>query len=84
MSHSKMTKKGRSYFVEKWNAAAKKFIQTCAVCGKQGYRPSMEEEGVFSTRSEYKAIYAELTKTLPPLALDGLGRCEQCAKIMDE
>lgn len=88
MSHSKKTKRGNSLYVESWNPAAKNYINTCTVCGRQGYKPSIEEEGFVCpspnvTDYKHSAIYAELSKILPPLAVDGLGRCEQCARIMD-
>ena len=43
MSHSKTTKKGYSLYIEKWNPKAKRYINTCALCGKQGYNPSIEQ-----------------------------------------
>ena len=43
MSHSKHTKRGFSLYIEKWNPSAKKYINTCALCGKSGYSPSLEE-----------------------------------------
>ena len=83
MSHSKMTKRGKSYFVEKWNPSAKRFINTCKLCGKEGYSPSIEEEG-FTDDSRRRAMYAELTAIYSPLPLDELGRCEACAAAMDK
>ena len=89
MSHSKTTKRGNSLYVEKWNPSAKRFIVTCAVCGACGYDPSIEDEGFIhpsenKTDYEHRAIYAELTASLKPLALDPLGRCSICARIMDK
>ena len=88
MSHSKMTKKGRSHFVESWNPSAKRFICSCAVCGAQGYDPSIDEDGFVSengvTDHEHRAIRAELKQILSPLPLDHLGRCEICARVMDK
>ena len=83
MSHSKKTKKGFSLFVESWNPKAKKFINTCKICGKQGYRPTIEDDG-FSENPEHCAIYSELSKIMQPLNLDDLGRCEICAKLTDK
>ena len=89
MSHSKKTKRGRSLYIESWNPTAKKFINTCVLCGAQGYRPSIEEDGfVYNeakkiTDFEHWAILAELTRVLKPLPLDHLGRCPICAKSMD-
>lgn len=89
MSHSKKTKRGHSLYVEKWNASAKNYVNTCKLCGKQGYNPSIEEDGFLHpspTVTDYKhcAIYTELTTIYQPLPLDSLGRCEQCAKVMDK
>ena len=83
MSHSKMTKRGKSYFVEKWNPASKKFINTCKICGKVGYSPTIEEEG-FLDSSEHRAMHAELTTIYVALPLDELGRCKVCAAAMDK
>ena len=82
MSHSKFTKRGRSLYIEKWNPYAKKFINTCKLCGRRGYSPGIEDEG-FREDAMYRAIHCELVNTLPKLALDGLGRCEMCANAMD-
>lgn len=87
MSHSKMTGRGRSQYVEGWNPAAKKFINVCVLCGARGYSPTIDEEGFTGDgKADYvhHAIRAELSSILKPLALDGLGRCESCAKIMDK
>lgn len=83
MSHSKITKRGRSLYVEKWNPSSKKYINTCVLCGYKGYSPVIEQDDFCSTL-ENIAIYSELSKTLNKLELDTLGRCEQCAKIHDK
>lgn len=88
MSHSKFNKRGFSLYLEKWNRSAKKFINICGICGSQGYSPVILETDFYdrdpSTYTEERVIYQELTKTLKPLPLDGLGRCEACAKIQDK
>ena len=56
MSHSKMTKRGRSLYVEKWNPSAKKYINTCVLCGHKGYSPVIEQD-YFCNTLEKKAIY---------------------------
>ena len=90
MSHSKTTKRGRSLYVEKWNPAAKKFIQACAVCGAQGYHPGIDDDGFVCNGAgeisdfEHRAIRSELNRVFKPLALDALGRCAECAKRMDK
>ena len=82
MSHGKFTKRGYSLYLENWNPEAKKYINTCKICGHKGYSPVIEEEG-FCDRVPNGAIYEELKSTLEKLELDELGRCEICAKIQD-
>ena len=90
MSHSKFTKRGNSLYVDNWNPAAKKFINTCSVCGADGYDPSIDEVGfVYDNagnvnNTEHKVIRAELQRILTPLPVDHLGRCSACARIMDK
>jgi hypothetical protein len=90
MSHSKNVKRGKSLYVDQWNPSAKRFINTCALCGAQGYAPSIDEDGfVYDeamqiTNFEHRAIRAELQSILKPLALDAFGRCATCAKVMKE
>ena len=82
MSHSKHTKRGYSLSLEKWNSSAKKYINTCAICGHKGYSPVIEKED-FCNNSENKVIYKELSQILCSMQLDELGRCEDCAKVHD-
>lgn len=82
MSHSKHTKRGYSLYIEKWNCAAKKHINSCVICGHKGYSPVIEQKD-FCNNSENKVIYKELTKILRQMRLDDLGRCEDCAKVQD-
>ncbi len=89
MSHSKKNKRGKSLYIESWNPSAKKFINTCALCGAVGYNPTIEEDGFIKdgedgrTNYEHAAMHAELTRTLKPLPLDFLGRCPDCAARME-
>lgn len=83
MSHSKHTKRGYSLYIEKWNGSAKKYINTCKICGHSGYSPVIESEN-FCDSPENKVIFGELTKTLNKLELDEPGRCKICAKILDK
>ena len=82
MSHSKLTKRNFSLYIEKWNPSAKKYINVCRVCGQKGYSPVIEREGFHDDRRN-TAIHNGLTKTLRVMALDHLGRCEDCARVMD-
>ncbi len=81
MSHSKMTKRGRSHYVESWNPSAKKYINVCKICGHTGYNPVLDSVD-FDITPPNGAIRNELTQILQPLSLDEFGRCEQCAKVL--
>lgn len=80
MSHSKLTKRNHSLYIEKWNKSSKKYINNCAICGYKGYSPVIESED-FCTSLENKAIFSELTKTMNKLELDEYGRCSECAMV---
>lgn len=83
MSHSKFTKRGRSLYLEQWNASAKKYVNTCKICGHKGYSPVIEQEG-FCDEVINNVIYSELKQTLTKLELDEFGRCEYCARVLDK
>ena len=89
MSHSKDTKRGKSLYVEKFNPSAKRFINTCALCGARGYDPAIDDEGFVYDRAgkvssfEHRSIQMELKSILKPLPLDHLGRCADCVRAMD-
>ena len=84
MSHSKMTKRGRSQYLENWNPAAKKYINICKICGHKGYSPAIDEEDFCDIFSGNWAIRYELKSTLERLELDELGRCGMCARVHDK
>ena len=90
MSHSKYTKRGTSLYIEKWNPSAKRYINTCVICGAQGYNPSIDDTGVVYDNAqkisdlEHRAIRGELKNVLKPLSIDSFGRCGDCARIMDK
>lgn len=90
MSRSKVIKKGYSLYVEKLNPHAKRFINTCPICGAKGYSPTIDEEGFVYDKAnnitdfEHRAIRIELKGVLNPLPLDDLGRCPVCVKLMDK
>ena len=88
MSHSKLNEPDFSIYLNKWNPSAKKYINTCNICGSQGYSPVILAED-FCDREpnvyqENRAIYKELTRTLKPLPLDSLGRCEICTNMQEK
>lgn len=81
MSHSKLRKKGQSLYIDNWNSSAKKYINTCCLCGRKGYSPAVLETD-FINSLEREVIYKELTKMFTSaLELDSFGRCDECAKI---
>ena len=84
MSHSKHTKRGSSLYLENWNPAAKKYISVCKICGTRGYSPAIDEPDFTSLHWENSVIAKELRRTLRPLPLDALGRCETCAAVMEQ
>ena len=49
MSHSKHTKRGYSLYIENWNRSAKKYINTCCICGHKGYSPVIEQDDFCTT-----------------------------------
>ncbi len=83
MSHGKMTKRGKSYYLDSWNPEAKKYIVTCALCGKRGYSPAIEGVDFCDTLGN-TPVYNELKKTLSKMEVDEWGRCAVCAKIQEE
>lgn len=80
MSHSKFTKKGKSFYIDSWNKSAKKYIIECVRCGAKGHKPTILEPG-FSNSLERKAIKKELVSILKPLHLDTDGICDKCLSI---
>ena len=68
------------------NPYAKRFINTCAACGAQGYAPQIDnvdfagsESTVFHRFSREK-LQAMLRRYYRPLSLDEAGRCDACAR----
>lgn len=82
MSHSKLIKRGRSLYIDRWNPAAKKYIHSCCVCGQKGYRTEIENDSFCCTR-EKQAIFNVLVKTMSRLSLDEWGRYADCAGVQD-
>ena len=82
MSHSKHTKRGKSYSLNAWLGSGKKYIISCVQCGVTGFKPSILESG-FSDDIERKLVKDELIKIHEPLALNEMGLCEQCAKLLN-
>ena len=84
MSHSKLTKRGQSWYINNVNPTAKKYINTCYLCGATGYSPAIEEPD-FIDSLQRKAIYNKLTQLFDSaLPLDSFGRCQNCGKMQDK
>lgn len=96
MSHSKITKRGRSHYLEAFNPKAKQYIVSCTLCGRQGFKPSVlnddyvtppvfkENRSRMMNRLERRVIRSELQSVLPPLELDDNGYCSDCANKTNE
>lgn len=67
------------------NRYARRFINTCIMCGKQGYAPQIDDadfagnESTVYHRFSREKLKEMLSKYFEPLALDDTGRCESCA-----
>lgn len=79
MSHSKFNKKGFSLYIQKFNPESTKYINTCSICGRKGYNPSIDCDG-FDNDSIRRVMRKELKKSFSMLPLDNYGRCADCAK----
>jgi hypothetical protein len=72
------------------NPYSQRFINTCAVCGAQGYAPQIDDAdfaGNVSTmihQFSRKKLQAMLRRYYRPLALDEAGRCTACARPEDD
>jgi hypothetical protein len=68
------------------NRYAKRFINTCVTCGKQGYAPQIDNadfagnESTIYHRFSREKLKAMLSKYYDPLPLDEAGRCESCRR----
>ena len=83
MSHSKMTRRGKSHYLESWDPRAKRFIVSCSHCGHLGFRPEVLEPAFVQT-AKGRPTKAELEAVLKPLTLDAAGRCEVCANVSQQ
>jgi hypothetical protein len=67
------------------NPYARRFINTCIKCGKQGYAPQIDDadfagnESTVFHRFSREKLKVMLSKYFEPLALDDTGSCESCA-----
>jgi len=80
MSHSKMTRRGKSHYLESWNPSAKRFIVKCGLCGQVGFKPEVLEPS-FSLTEKGRVTRRELEAVLKPLAVNAAGMCESCVSV---
>jgi hypothetical protein len=71
-------KRGQSYYSEVLNPHAKRFINRCLLCGREGFSPCILAAD-FESTLERSAIKRVLQSTYEALPLDESGRCEVCA-----
>jgi hypothetical protein len=68
------------------NPHAKRFINTCVMCGKQGYAPQIDDadfagdESTVYHRLCRMQLKAMLSRYYEPLSLDEAGCCQGCAR----
>ena len=73
--HGKKRAKGQSYYFDHVNATgAAKYVRACRACGHRGFDPAAIEH------EPNRHVVAELRHLYEPLALDGSGLCDVCAK----
>ncbi len=80
MSHSKVRKRGKSLYLDKWNKRAKKWVVQCVHCGFQGHSLAILEPD-FADTHEKEVIRGSLRSVLAPLELDAHGRCPSCTEL---
>ncbi len=80
MSHSKLTKRGRSHYLEVFNPEAKRFVVQCVLCGTTGFAPGVLAPD-FADSPVRKVVVLKLQEVLEPLALNEAGQCEDCAGV---
>lgn len=72
-----------NWFVQ--NRYAQRFINTCVMCGKEGYAPQVDDEDFAGNESTVYHQFSRaklknmLREYFEPLALDEAGRCELCS-----
>ncbi len=78
MSHSKRRQQGKSYYLDRVNPKAKKYLTNCTLCGHIGYDPRIDE-GYYSEMDRNPHLKEEVTRLYDPLQLNEEGLCENCA-----
>jgi hypothetical protein len=69
-------------YVSAYNPDTKRFINTCSVCGQQGYAPQVLESN-FVTDLVRQAMRDVLVRNYQPMPLDELGRCVECRRVAE-
>ena len=78
MSRSTKRQQGKSYYLDKVNPRAKKYLVNCSLCGHVGYDPKVDE-GAYSEMERNNHLKEEVTRLYEPLELNKEGLCENCA-----
>ena len=71
-----------SLYVAKFNKAAKRYINKCALCGVEGYAKQIEEEDFIKAGQFNTSIRHDLQASYQKLVLSNNGLCPQCASAI--
>ena len=71
--------KGDAY-LELYPRETSRWMNTCATCGRRGYRPDLPVVTMKGTTET--AMAAHLRGAFRPLALNEAGLCDQCVKAL--
>ena len=74
------SKRGKSFYVNKLNPEANKYINKCVICGCKGYSPALDEPDFLESGLFNSDILKEVKHICKySLHLDEYGRCEDCS-----
>lgn len=79
MSHSKLKKRGQSFWLNEKFPFARKLIVGCVVCGKEGYSPKILEPNFAEASTNNRLAQMLLVENLNCLEVNELGVCRECA-----
>lgn len=72
---------GKAY-LEMYPQIAKRWINECVVCHKQGFKPEMP--GRIDSNSNQAIMKNNLMRYFEPLFVDDTGLCEQCGQRFEK
>jgi hypothetical protein len=79
MSHSKHTRRGKSYPINAWAPEGKRYVHGCSLCGRKGFDPI-----AITGQSLAGWVKDELQTILEPINIDVAGHCADCSRILRE